>query len=90
MPGGGLDPVDYGEDLSGPLPCVVVGGRPHSPHRLNRAWPGGGHARQAGDSEVVVEGDLAGDADLVSGHAPLEEVGQLLDVLQVHERQRVA
>jgi hypothetical protein len=30
-------------------------------------------------SEVVVEGDLAGDADLVGRDAALEEVGQLLD-----------
>jgi hypothetical protein len=43
-----------------------------------------------GALEVVVEGDLAGDADLVSGDAAPEEAGQLLDVLQVHERQRAA
>src|SRR5487761_329017 len=39
--------------------------------------------------EVVVEGDLAGHADLVGGDPAFEEVGQLLDVLEVHERQRV-
>jgi len=39
--------------------------------------------------EVGVEGDLAGDAHLVGGDAPLEEVRQLLNVLQVHERERV-
>ena len=38
---------------------------------------------------AVVEGDGSGDADLVSGDAALEEVGQFLDVLQVHEGQRV-
>src|SRR3546814_9306759 len=44
--------------------------------------------RQA--SERVVEADLALHADLVRRYAPLEEVGQLLHVLQLHERERVA
>src|SRR3546814_11504736 len=41
-------------------------------------------------SERVVEADLALHADLVRRYAPLEEVGQLLHVLQLHERERVA
>src|SRR3546814_2918865 len=40
-------------------------------------------------SERVVEADLALHADLVRRYAPLEEVGQLLHVLQLHERERV-
>ena len=40
--------------------------------------------------EFLVEGDLAGDRDLVGGDAALEEVGELLHVLQFHERERVA
>jgi hypothetical protein len=40
-----------------------------------------GHRR----SEVVVEGDLSSDADLVRGDPAFEEVRQFLDVLQVHE-----
>ena len=33
------------------------------------------------NSKFLAEGDLAVDADLIGGGAPLEEVGQLLDVL---------
>lgn len=39
--------------------------------------------------EVVVEGDRTLDRDLVGRRAPLEEVGQLLDSLKLHERERV-
>lgn len=39
--------------------------------------------------EVVVEGDRTLDRDLVGRRAPLEEVGQLLDTLKFHERERV-
>ena len=40
-------------------------------------------------SEVLVERDRAGHADLVGRHPPLEEVRQLLNVLQLHESERV-
>ncbi len=39
--------------------------------------------------ELVVEGDRALDGDLVGRRTPLEEVGQLLDSLELHERERV-
>lgn len=37
----------------------------------------------------MVEGDCAGDADLVGGDGAFGEVGELLDVLQLHEAERV-
>ena len=40
-------------------------------------------------SEVLVEADVAADADLVGGDGALEEVGQLLHVLELHEPERV-
>lgn len=39
--------------------------------------------------ELVVEGDRTLDRDLVGRRTPLEEVGQLLDSLELHERERV-
>lgn len=39
--------------------------------------------------ELVVEGDRTLDRDLVGRRSPLEEVGQLLDSLELHERERV-
>lgn len=45
--------------------------------------------RQSDVLELVVEGDRALDGDLVGRRAPLEEVGQLLDTLKFHERERV-
>lgn len=39
--------------------------------------------------ELVVEGDRTLDRDLVGRRTPLEEVGQLLDSLEFHERERV-
>lgn len=39
--------------------------------------------------ELVVEGDRALDRDLVGRRTPFEEVGQLLDSLELHERERV-
>src|ERR1700754_3528644 len=41
-------------------------------------------------SEGMIEADLALHADLVRRHAALEEIGQLLHVLQIHERERIA
>ena len=46
-------------------------------------------APSAARSEVVVETDNAGDTDLVGRDAALEEVGQFLDVLELHEGERV-
>src|ERR1700737_3350618 len=40
-------------------------------------------------SERCIEDDLPAYADLVSGHASFEEVGDFLNVLQIHERERV-
>lgn len=39
--------------------------------------------------ELVVEGDRTLDRDLVGRRTPLEEVGQLLDSLKLHEGERV-
>ena len=44
--------------------------------------PGG---RSPGRSELLVEGDVALDADLIGRDGPLEEVGEFLHVLQSHE-----
>lgn len=41
-------------------------------------------------SEVLVQGNRAAYRYLVGGDSAFEEVGQLLDVLQCHERERVA
>jgi len=46
-------------------------------------------APQVVRSEVVVEAHRAAHPDLVGGDAALEEVGQLLHVLQLHEGERV-
>lgn len=46
-------------------------------------------SRQPAGLELVVEGDRTLDRDLVGRRAPLEEVGQLLDSLELHERERV-
>ena len=43
----------------------------------------------AARSEIVVEGDNAGDADLVGRYPALKEVRQFLDVLELHEGERV-
>src|SRR6187431_683434 len=44
----------------------------------------------AASSERMVELHLADHADLVRRDPPLEEVGELLDVLEVHEGKRIA
>src|SRR5688572_33405992 len=41
-------------------------------------------------SERRVEGHLAAHTYLVRGHAPLEEIRDLLHVLQIHERERIS
>lgn len=46
-------------------------------------------ARSPERLELVVEGDRTLDRDLVGRRTPLEEVGQLLDTLEFHERERV-
>jgi hypothetical protein len=65
--------------------CPAARGHKHrSTHRAHGhlpAWPPGAATPAGMGSEVVVEGDLTSDDDLVSRHAALEEVGQLLDVL---------
>src|SRR5262245_57990957 len=38
-------------------------------------------------SERIVESHRTADADLIRGHATFEEVGELLHVLQIHERE---
>ena len=40
-------------------------------------------------SKCAVERHFAGHSDLIRRHPPLEEIGQFLHVLKVHERQRV-
>lgn len=45
--------------------------------------------REPAGLELVVEGDRTLDRDLVGRRPPLEEVGQLLDALELHERERV-
>ena len=40
--------------------------------------------------ERAVENDLATHADLVGRDAPFEEVGDLLDVLKIHEGERIS
>ena len=41
-------------------------------------------------SKLLAEGDLAVDADLIRRGAPFEKIGQLLHVLQIHERKRIS
>src|SRR5688572_29782285 len=46
-------------------------------------------ARLRSRLKLPVQHNLAGDADLISGDAALEEIRQLLDVLEVHKAEGV-
>jgi hypothetical protein len=67
--------------ITGPSEVRPAGG---AEPRRNAGWP-----RRLGWSEVMVEGGVTPDADLVHGDTALEEVGQFLDILQVHEGRRI-
>src|SRR5690242_8605257 len=72
------------------VPAAPAGGPKSASHPRGATDPTLRSARGALPLEVLVEPDRPAHPHLVRRDLALEEVRQLLDVLQLHERQRVA